>query len=129
MQASFYALSQTQLILIDDGSATPVPIAATSFYSLVRRAAVDLGVRVRLIQHDAPKGYLASVSAAARLACGTFLLLMNNDAVVMPGCLAALLATFNTHPTAGLVVPRFTNQVRFEEGARSSSRRRTKLYD
>lgn len=69
-------------------------------------------MRVRLLRHDAPKGYLASVSAAARLARGKFLLLMNNDAVVAPGCLAALLATFQTHPGAGLVVPRFTNQVR-----------------
>ena len=64
-----------------------------------------------MIRHRRPLGYLQSVTDAAALATGTYLLLLNNDLVLHRHCVANLLATFATHPAVGLVAPRFVDQV------------------
>lgn len=47
-------------------------------------------------------GFIGSCNAGAQLARGEFLVFLNNDTVVQPGWLDALLATFITHPDTGL---------------------------
>lgn len=47
-------------------------------------------------------GFIGSCNAGASLARGEFLVFLNNDTVVQPGWLDALLLTFATHPDTGL---------------------------
>ena len=47
-------------------------------------------------------GFIGSCNAGAKLARGEFLVFLNNDTVVQPGWLDALLATFVAHPDTGL---------------------------
>lgn len=48
-------------------------------------------------------GFIAACNDGAALARGEFLVFLNNDTVPQPGWLDALLATFATHPDAGVV--------------------------
>jgi GT2 family glycosyltransferase len=47
-------------------------------------------------------GFIGSCNAGASLAHGEFLIFLNNDTLVQPGWLDALLATFSSHPNTGL---------------------------
>lgn len=47
-------------------------------------------------------GFLETCNAAAESAGGKYLVLLNNDTVVLPGWLDALVGTFDEHPGAGL---------------------------
>ncbi len=47
-------------------------------------------------------GFIGSCNAGAAAARGTYLVLLNNDTVVQPGWLDALLQTFTAHPDTGL---------------------------
>lgn len=47
-------------------------------------------------------GFIGACNAGAALARGDFLVFLNNDTVVKPGWLDALLATFSDHPDTGL---------------------------
>ncbi len=80
-----------EIIVVDDAS--PEPAAQTL-------AAVS-GVRFQ--RHDANVGFVAACNGAAGLARGEILILLNNDTIVTPGWLAALLTVFDLHPDAGLV--------------------------
>jgi hypothetical protein len=74
-----------------------------------------------VLRLSANRGFSAGNNAALRLAwrrqeCDTFLLL-NSDAQLRPGALAALLACARDHPDAGLVGPR----LEFPDGTRQVS--------
>lgn len=47
-------------------------------------------------------GFIAACNEGARLASGGFLVFLNNDTLVQPGWLQALLDTFTTHPDTGM---------------------------
>jgi GT2 family glycosyltransferase len=58
---------------------------------------------VRFVANAHNEGFLRSCNAAARLAMGHYLLLLNNDTQVMPGAIDALRRTFDSHASVGLV--------------------------
>ncbi len=58
---------------------------------------------LRLIRHEANKGFLMNCNAAAKASRGRYLYFLNNDTEVRPGFLDELVRTFETTPLAGLV--------------------------
>lgn len=56
---------------------------------------------VRFVRNETNQGFLRNCNHAASLARGEYLLFLNNDAIVSPGTLAALLAVFERFPQAG----------------------------
>jgi GT2 family glycosyltransferase len=58
---------------------------------------------IRLIINPRNLGYLLSCNAAAQLATGEYLMLLNNDTQVMPGWLDALLKAFHGRADVGAV--------------------------
>ncbi len=57
----------------------------------------------RIIRNTENQGFLLATNAAAAAARGRTLLLLNNDAFLRPGALAAALATLDVEPRAGAV--------------------------
>lgn len=57
----------------------------------------------RIIRNDARRGYAANNNAAAAIATGELLCLLNNDLVLQPGWLAPMVCAFELFPNAGLV--------------------------
>ncbi len=64
---------------------------------------VGLVPGVRFINNEQNLGFLRSCNAAAKMARGQYLLLLNNDTQVLPDTVEALRRTFDSHPQAGLV--------------------------
>jgi GT2 family glycosyltransferase len=58
---------------------------------------------LRLVRNETNRGFVRSCNNGARLARGRYIVLLNNDTVVQPGWLEALLETFVLRPDAGLV--------------------------
>ena len=58
---------------------------------------------VRFERNDINLGFLGTCNRAADLARGEILVFLNNDTIVLPGWLDAMLAVFHDHPAAGLV--------------------------
>jgi GT2 family glycosyltransferase/glycosyltransferase involved in cell wall biosynthesis len=79
-----------EVIVVDDAS--PEPIA--------RALAEVTGVRFERNAHNL--GFIGSCNRGAELARGDFLVLLNNDTIVTPGWLEALLDVFAHRPAAGL---------------------------
>jgi len=83
-----------EVIVIDDASPEPVAVALQDVTGATfLRNALNLG-------------FVATCNQAAEAARGDILLFLNNDTLVTPGWLEALLAVFRDHPDAGLVGPR-----------------------
>lgn len=80
-----------EVIVIEDASAQPG----------ADRVGQVPGVRFLINKQNL--GFLRSCNAAAQLARGRYLLLLNNDTQVLPGAVEALRRCFDTHPRAGLV--------------------------
>ncbi len=57
---------------------------------------------LRLVRNAVNLGYLRSNNALAHMARGEFLLLLNNDTVIQPGALTALLDVFESRADAGI---------------------------
>lgn len=58
---------------------------------------------IRVLRNERNLGFVGSCNAGAALARGEFVLFLNNDTVVTPGWLAALVRCFAEEPDAGLV--------------------------
>jgi GT2 family glycosyltransferase/glycosyltransferase involved in cell wall biosynthesis len=58
---------------------------------------------IQLINNATNLGFIRSCNLAAKAARGEFLVFLNNDTVVLEGWLDALINTFSSYPTAGLV--------------------------
>ena len=59
--------------------------------------------RYRVIRHEANRGYAAANNAAAKVASGRILLLLNNDTVLLPNWLEPMLRVLERAPAAGIV--------------------------
>ncbi|MGH2522048.1 MAG: glycosyltransferase family 2 protein [Anaerolineales bacterium] len=64
---------------------------------------------VRLIRNPQNTGFAAANNQALRAASGRFLMLLNSDAALLPGCLAVLRAAFVEHEGLGICGPCLLN--------------------
>ncbi len=84
-----------EVLLIDDASG---PEAAAA---LAAQAQAD--PRLRLLRNETRRSYSENNNAAARLAAGRYLCLLNNDTLVTAGWLRALVAVAERRPDAGVI--------------------------
>lgn len=81
---------EMEVIVVDDASTDDTPRVLPGIEGL------------RYQRMPANAGFIAACNEGARLARGEFLVFLNNDTLVQPGWLQALLDTFTTHPDTGL---------------------------
>ncbi len=74
-----------------------------------REVFLSLHPSIKLIHQKGNLGFLRTCNAIAKQAKGTHLLFLNNDTIVLPGCLDALVETFKTRKDAGLVGAKLLN--------------------
>ena len=82
---------QFEVIVVDDAS--PEPMA--------EQLRVVTGAR--FVRNATNLGFIGTCNHGARLARGEIIVFLNNDTIVTPGWLDAILAVFRDHPEAGLV--------------------------
>ena len=80
-----------EVLVIDDAS--PVPLADQ----------LKDVTGVQFVRNEVNLGFIGACNHGAALARGEILLFLNNDTIVTPGWLDAILAVFREHPDAGLV--------------------------
>lgn len=66
--------------------------------------------QVHVIENPDNAGFGAANNLALQRASGEFLLLLNSDAFVQPGAVAALAQCLKLHPKAGIAAPRLLNR-------------------
>lgn len=66
-----------------------------------------LEVTCRYVQNKIPKGYAGALNAGLAVAKGDYFCFMNNDTVVTPGWMEAMLDVFKNDKEVGLVSPTF----------------------
>ena len=79
------------LIVVDDGSSDHV------------RATLERIEGIRVLSNPVNRGYIAACNKGLAAARGEYVVLLNNDTVVGPGCIDALVATADADPTIGVV--------------------------
>ncbi len=80
-----------EVIVVDDASPEPTAPALVAVTG------------VRFERNPANLGFIGSCNRGAELAQGEYVVFLNNDTIVTPGWLEALLRVFELHPDAGLV--------------------------
>ncbi|MEN6570291.1 MAG: glycoside hydrolase family 99-like domain-containing protein [Anaerolineaceae bacterium] len=80
-----------EIIVIDDGSTDAT------------QAVLSNSRNIRYIRNEENLGFLRSCNKAAAAAGGDYLVLLNNDTMVLPGWLDALIDTYRSQPGTGLV--------------------------
>ena len=89
--ASCNEASGYELIVVDDASTDTTNARVSRIQGL------------RYVRNPCNEGFIGSCNRGAAMARGKFLVFLNNDTAVQPGWLDALLDTFKTYPSAGLV--------------------------
>jgi GT2 family glycosyltransferase len=79
------------VIVVDDGSDDETPTM------------LDRIGGIRVIRHASNRGFIAACLSGVAEARGRYLVFLNNDTIVRPDWLAALVEVFQTDPQAGLV--------------------------
>jgi len=64
---------------------------------------------LKFIRNERAEGFLDNCNRTAKHTHGRYLLLLNNDTIILPGALDALLETFEHHPDCGLAGSRLLN--------------------
>jgi GT2 family glycosyltransferase len=85
-----------ELILVDDGSDAATKAHLASFAETHA---------VRLVTHEASRGYTVSANQGLRLASGELLVLLNSDTLPTAGWLEALIECSTATPRTGIVGP------------------------
>jgi GT2 family glycosyltransferase/glycosyltransferase involved in cell wall biosynthesis len=80
-----------EVLLVDDAAPEPAADALGAIQGL------------RIIRNDQNLGFLRTCNAAAKQAQGRYLLFLNNDTIVLEGCVDALVSTFEAHQNVGAV--------------------------
>jgi GT2 family glycosyltransferase/glycosyltransferase involved in cell wall biosynthesis len=80
-----------EVVVVDDASAEPLAEALARVEG------------VRFERNAENQGFIATCNRGASVAVGEFVVFLNNDTLVTPGWLDALVATFDARPDAGLV--------------------------
>ncbi len=89
--------------LARSGDATPFEVIVVDDASTDESPEVLPGIEgLRYLRNAENRGFIDSSNAGAGLARGEFVVLLNNDTIVQPGWLDALLGTFLLHPDTGL---------------------------
>jgi GT2 family glycosyltransferase len=83
---------ETEVIVVDNASADETPELLSHFGSFVR-----------VIRNDENRGFVDACNQGAAVARGRYLVFLNNDTVVLPGWLTALVETAERDETAGAV--------------------------
>ncbi len=65
---------------------------------------------VRLVENRENRGFARANNQAMQIAAGEYLLLLNSDAFLHPGCMQELLEFMRTHPRAGAAGPRLYHE-------------------
>lgn len=86
-----------EIVIMDDASPEP----ANEALSVVKG--------VRILRGDENLGFIGNVNAGAAAARAPWLIILNNDTVVRPGALDALVDTFEQHDNVGLVGAKLLN--------------------
>jgi len=82
---------QFEIIVVDDASPEPVSDA------------LSVVTGVRFTRNEQNLGFIGTCNRGAELSRGKYVVFLNNDTIVTPGWLEALLRVFDTHRDAGLV--------------------------
>jgi GT2 family glycosyltransferase len=83
--------AESELLVVDDGGTDGTDAAV--------RAAAPSAV---LLRHDSARGFSAAANAGLAAARGEVMLLLNSDAELLPGALAALWLAFEQNPRLGV---------------------------
>jgi GT2 family glycosyltransferase len=100
-------LAGVEVILVDNGS-------IDGSVDFVRER---FGNRVRIITHDSNLGYSRGLNDGIRAARGRYVMALNNDTEMAPGCLAALVETADRHPNVGSLATKilsYSNRLVFD---------------
>jgi GT2 family glycosyltransferase len=81
-----------EVIVVDDGSRDST-----------QRLLASYGDRLRVVSHASNKAFATSCNDGAAIACGEYLLFLNNDTIPLQGWLDALVRHARAHPRAGVV--------------------------
>ena len=86
-----------EIVVMDDCSPEPAALALAPVTGL------------RILRNERNLGFIGNVNAGVQAARGDWLVILNNDTVVRPGALDALIDTFTQHDNVGLVGAKLLN--------------------
>ncbi len=103
------AIADLEIIVLDNASQDGTP-------ERVAKSFPD----VRLIKNAANVGHTLAVNQGFGLAQGDYILVLDSDTELKPGCLGTLLTFMNTHPDVAMAAPRtFNTDGTVQESARN----------
>lgn len=97
--------------ILEHGARVPFEIIVGDDQSSDETFAVltSIGGCLRIVRHATNLGFLHNCNRTAEFARGAFIVLLNNDTLVLPEWLDAMIATFEAYPAAGFVGSKLIN--------------------
>jgi GT2 family glycosyltransferase/SAM-dependent methyltransferase len=80
-----------EVVVVDDASGEPT------------RRMLGRHANLRVVRLDPNQGFVAACNAGAEVARGRYVLFLNSDTEILPGCFEAFLEAFEQHPARGAV--------------------------